>query len=273
MTGILVINHFLHGGKYDMLHRHLLQSAKKMNIDLQIQTNLQLRIAERRADFVLFWDKDVNLAAALEAQGTPVFNSAAAIALCDDKAKTYQCLSGAVPQPDTCIAPMTYFNGCDFSPFIDAAVRRLGLPLVFKECFGSFGAQVFLCRTKAEIRSHITDRPFLLQKFIADSAGHDMRLEIVNGVCVAAMERKNRTDFRANITAGGSMAPCRPAEEQIRMAVTAADRLGLLFCGVDILDGDLVCEVNSNAHIMNIMECTGVDIAPLILSSIKERIL
>lgn len=273
MTGILVINHFLKGEKFDLLHRHLARSAAAQGIELKIKTNLEMRIETGvNADFILFWDKDVNLASALQHAGLPVFNSARSIALCDDKAKTYQALFGSVLQPETMVAPMTFFESSDFSPFIDAAVEKLGLPIVFKECYGSFGAQVFLCKTKDEIKSRITSRPFLLQKFIASSAGHDIRLEIVDGVCAAAMERSNPNDFRANITNGGSMKKYTPTQEEINIAVSAAEKLGLLFGGVDILDGGVLCEVNSNAHIMNIMDCTGVDIAPLIFKSIKEKI-
>ena len=101
------------------------------------------------------------------------------------------------------MAPMTYLEGSNFSPFIDGAIEHLGLPLVFKECYGSFGAQVFLCHSKEEIESHITARPFLLQKFCKESAGHDKRIEVIGGRCVAAMERYNPADFRANITNGG----------------------------------------------------------------------
>lgn len=273
MTGILVINHFLKGEKFDLLHRHLAMSAAAQGIELKIKTNLEMRTETGvSADFILFWDKDVNLASALQIAGLPVFNSARSIALCDDKAKTYQALLGSVLQPETMVAPMTFFEDSDFSPFIDAAVEKLGLPLVFKECYGSFGAQVFLCKTKDEIKSRITSRPFLLQKFIASSAGHDIRLEIVDGVCAAAMERSNPNDFRANITNGGNMKKYTPTQEEINIAVSVAEKLGLLFCGVDILDGGVLCEVNSNAHIMNIMDCTGVDIAPLIFKSIKEKI-
>ena len=273
MTGILVINHFLKGEKFDLLHRHLAMSAAAQGIELKIKTNLEMRTETGlSADFILFWDKDVNLASALQHAGLPVFNSARSIALCDDKANTYQALFGSVLQPETMVAPMTFFEDSDFSPFIDAAVEKLGLPLVYKECYGSFGAQVFLCKTKDEIKSRITSRPFLLQKFIASSAGHDIRLEIVDGVCAAAMERSNPNDFRANITNGGSMKKYTPTQEEINIAVSAAEKLGLLFCGVDILDGGVLCEVNSNAHIMNIMDCTGVDIAPLIFKSIKEKI-
>lgn len=154
MTGILAINAFLHSEKYTQQDKLLLAGAKACGINLKIYSNLELRLAVPKADFVLFWDKDVSLAHALEQQGLPVFNSAKAIALCDNKALTYQTLLGTVPQPETMVAPITYFEDSNFSPFIDGAIEHLGLPLVFKECYGSFGAQVFLCHSKEEIKRH-----------------------------------------------------------------------------------------------------------------------
>ena len=109
MTGILAVNAFLHGKKYTELDDLLLAGAKAWGMQLQIKTNLELRLEVPKADFVLFWDKDVSLAHALEQQGLPVFNSAKSIALCDNKALTYQALLGTVPQPETMAAPRTYF--------------------------------------------------------------------------------------------------------------------------------------------------------------------
>lgn len=272
MTGILVVNAFLQGEKYTALEQQLLAGAKACGMDLELRTNLELRLTAPKADFVLFWDKDVALAHALEQQGLPVFNSARAIALCDNKALTYQTLLGTVPQPETVAAPMTYFDGSDFSPFIDGAIERLGLPLVFKECYGSFGAQVFLCHSKEEIESHITARPFLLQKFCKASAGHDKRIEVIGGDCVAAMERYNPADFRANITNGGQMRPYTPTRAEKALALEATEKLGLLFGGVDLLDDGTVCEVNSNAHLVNLKKCTGMDTAPLLFRAIEEAL-
>ena len=97
MTGILAINAFLHSEKYTQQDKLLLAGAKACGINLKIYSNLELRLAVPKADFVLFWDKDVSLAHALEQQGLPVFNSAKAIALCDNKALTYQTLLCTVP--------------------------------------------------------------------------------------------------------------------------------------------------------------------------------
>ena len=271
MKGILAVNHFLKTAKFSALHSHLADVAEKENIDLEIKTNLELSTESIACDFVLFWDKDINLARRLEKQGLPVFNSADSIEKCDDKARTYIELSGIVPQPKTLIAPKTYFKA-DFTEFVDKAIGILGLPLVFKECFGSFGEQVFLCKTKDEIMSHMTERPFILQEFIAFSAGRDKRIEVVGGRVVAAMERYNENDFRSNVTNGGKMKPCEPSQAECDIAIAACEKLGLAFGGVDLLVGGIVCEVNSNAHIINIMNCTGIDIAAEIFKEIKRNI-
>lgn len=271
MKGILAVNHFLNTQKFNTLHSYLLKSAKRCGISLELKTNLELSLEVPDTDFVLFWDKDTNLAARIEKMGIPVFNSAKSIALCDDKAKTYIALDGVVRQPKTIVAPKTYFKA-DFSEFVDGAVKILGLPLVFKECFGSFGEQVWLCRSKQEIMSHITEKPFILQEFIAVSSGHDVRIEVVGGRAVAAVRRENKKDFRANVTNGGTMLKYEPTDEEKKIAAKACSALGLTFGGVDILDGGLVCEVNSNAHIINIMNCTGIEIAPMIFEEIRSRI-
>lgn len=271
MKGILAVNHFLQTAKFSELHSRLVEAAKKENIGLEIKTNLELATNDPQCDFVLFWDKDINLARRLEKLGLPVFNSAEAIEKCDDKARTYIELLDTVPQPKTLVAPKTYFKA-DFTEFVDHAIALLGLPLVFKECFGSFGEQVFLCKTKEEIISRITERPFILQEFIASSAGHDKRIEVVGGRVVAAMERFNESDFRSNVTNGGKMKPCEPSQTECDIAVAACEKLGLTFGGVDLLEGGIVCEVNSNAHIINIMNCTGIDIAAEIFKEIKRKI-
>lgn len=271
MNGILAVNHFLNTEKFNALHHHLIKSAAQCNINLILKTNLELATQRAVGDFVLFWDKDTNLARRIEKSGIPVFNSADAIEKCDDKARTYIELDGIVPQPKTLIAPKTYF-ACDMREFVESAIDSLGLPLIFKECFGSFGAQVYLCRTYEDIISHISEKPFILQEFISESAGTDIRIEIVGSKCVSAVKRFNENDFRSNVTNGGTMTPYTPNESEIKTAVDACSTLGLTFGGVDILNNGMVCEVNSNAHIINIMKATGKDIAPIIFNEITERL-
>ncbi len=271
MNGILVVNHFLKSEKFEELHSHLRNAAANMGVSLLQKTNLELASETPECDFVLFWDKDVNLAKRLENAGLPVFNSARSIALCDDKAKTLLALEGIVPQPETLIAPLA-FGKADYSAFVDAAIERLGLPLVFKECFGSFGEQVFLRKSREEILAGINGRPFLLQKFVEGSRGEDTRIEVIGGRAVCAMRRRNADDFRSNITNGGTAEAYTPTAEEAALAVKACEALGLSFGGVDILNNGSVCEVNSNAHIINIMRATGIDLAPMIFEEIEKQI-
>ena len=232
-------------------------------------------------DFVLFWDKDVRLAAHMEQAGFRLFNSARTIADCDDKSATHRILSGhGIPMPDTLVAPF-YYPGLvpEDDPFVRIAAERLGYPMVVKESYGSFGAQVYLAEN-AEMLSTLHTRlahvPHICQRFVQSSRGRDVRLQVVGERVVAAMFRHSETDFRANVSAGGSMDPFDPPESFSRLAVRASQLLGADFAGVDLLfdenDGPLVCEVNSNAHMRNIHTCTGVDVPRQITEWILFRI-
>ena len=97
-------------------------------------------------DTVLFWDKDVRLARALQHIGVKVENLPDAIALCDDKSATHLALSAAaVPMPRTLVAPMAYTEVTqEVKTFLERAKQQLGFPMVVKECFGSLGGQVYL---------------------------------------------------------------------------------------------------------------------------------
>lgn len=270
MKGILVTNHYLQGEKYSQLHTHLARTAQHLGIQLEHITNRDMQFWSGDADFVLFWDKDVRLAELLESRGIPVFNSARAIELCDNKASTYTHLLGAVPQPKTIISPLA-FSVVDYSDFVLDAIEELGLPVVYKECYGSFGEQVHLCHSVDQVMELIDGKPFILQQYI-ECDGSDIRIEVVGDQCVAAMHRHNDTDFRSNITNGGTATPYTPTQHQIDVALAACRRLGLAFGGVDLLGDDLVCEVNSNAHIINIMDCTGIDVAEKIFQHIEDSI-
>ncbi len=231
-------------------------------------------------DFVLFWDKDTRLAKALESVGVRVYNSAHAIEICDDKSETHRILAAAgIPQPETLLAPMTY---TEVTPAVDAfletGAQRLGFPLVVKECYGSFGDQVSLAYSMEELRERaygMQSRPFMLQRFMIEAAGEDVRLYVVGGRVVASMRRRSDgNDFRANLRQGGSAVPYTPTAEEEALALRCSSELGLCFGGIDFLHTDsgvMVCEVNSNAHLAGIIACTGVDVADEIVAWVLER--
>ena len=224
-------------------------------------------------DVVLFWDKDTRLARALEAAGVSVYNSAAAVALCDDKSETHRVLAEhGVPMPKTMLAPMTYVEISEpIEAFLTDAEATLGYPLVVKECFGSLGEQVYLANTREQLHALVYGmhhRPFVLQEFIRDAAGEDKRLYVVGDRVIAAMKRINFSDFRANIAHGGKALAYVPTPEEEALAVRCCRLLGLRFGGVDLLQGGLVCEVNSNAQMAGITACTGVDVAGEIVKEV-----
>lgn len=260
-------------------------ASKKNDVNLTIKTNFDFaRVQDldfEKPDFVLFWDKDVRLAKTLETIGIRVFNSAQAIEDCNDKYVTYlKLLNAGIKMPKTIIAPMVYYpQEWQKSSFLQDAENSLGYPLIVKECFGSFGKQVFLCKNRQELTDIINNlekRPFLLQEYVSSSCGKDLRLQVVGKHVVATMMRYNENDFRANVTNGGKMMNFKPSQEQTEIALQACDLLGLDFGGVDILfgknDQPVLCEVNSNAHFINLFNCTGVDVADIIIKYVVGEI-
>ena len=232
------------------------------------------------ADFALFWDKDLRLARAMEACGIRLYNTADAVALCDDKAATHRVLAAnGVPMPRTLIAPMTYVHvGAPVEPFLQYAAQELGFPMVLKECFGSLGGQVYRADDFKALRRlayRMESRPFLAQQYIAASAGTDFRLYVVGGQVVAAMKRHCTHDFRANIGNGGHGDAYTPTAQEEELALRCCRLLGTEFAGVVLLRDEhgqpLVCEVNSNAYMQAITACTGVDVAGAILDYVLEQ--
>lgn len=286
LHGLLVVNAFLKAPKFDAIYQALLDSARDAGIRLSVTTNASLstRSPEFDAelpDFVLFWDKDIKIAKLLEQQGIPVFNSSDSIGLCDDKSLTYLALRRiGLPMPQTVILPKTFPNvGYTNTEFLNEAAALLGFPLVLKECFGSFGQQVYLFDDLEKLREKVislTGTPMLVQSMVMNSFGRDIRVNVVGGRIVACILRQNRSgDFRSNLTLGGSMEPYTPSAEEANLALDAVKELGLAFAGVDVLFGDggpLLCEVNSNAHFKTTLECTGVNMADAIFQEIRRRI-
>ncbi len=288
MKGILIVNEFLHSNKFNEIHSWLLEAAGKQGIGMELKTNAELLVdigAAHRgklADFILFWDKDVKLARYLEQLAYPVFNSAHAIETCDDKALTHLALMNTgLPMPRTILAPKTFDNiGYTNNLFLEDVAKQLGFPMVVKECFGSFGQQVYLVKDMAELREKLKllgAKPVLFQEFVRSSFGKDIRLQVVGDQVIAAMYRySDQGDFRANLTIGGKMKPYEASEKQREQALMCCKHIGLDFAGVDMLFGEegetIICEVNSNAHFKNIYDCTGVNAADAIMAHIRSKL-
>ena len=285
MNAWIVVNGFVDSAKFSELYGFLSRAAEKRGITLTVKATDAFAVpvgekitANERPDFVLFWDKDISLARRLETEGVRLFNSARAIEICDSKTLTAECLAGKVATPKTLIAPKT-FEGLGYNKlsFVENAAAVLGLPLIIKESYGSFGQQVYLAHSVDEAKSIVSSlghKEFVMQEFIAESCGRDVRVNVVGGKVVSAMERYNDQDFRSNISNGGKMKTATLSPEAEAVAIKATELIGLDFAGVDVLfgkDGPIICEVNSNPHFKSSLECTGVDMSEEIMDYILEQ--
>lgn len=274
--GWLICNGSLNGNKYQELHQMYVTSALKNNIKLDIIFNHELLTTIEHGqikvvhdypqpDFVLFLDKDVYLAKALEANGYRLFNKAKVIEICDSKIKTHLFLKD-IPTPKTICSPHIFFNDLSqYSLFNQYLKQQLKYPIVVKEEYGSFGQQVYLVHNDEQLTSlqqKLGAKSHLYQEYIEESSGCDIRIQMVGEKIIACVKRSSANDFRSNATLGGKMENIQVDESYLNLAKTIQSQLQADFCGIDLLitkDGPLFCEVNSNAHVKNLYETTKIN--------------
>jgi ribosomal protein S6--L-glutamate ligase len=155
-----------------------------------------------------------------------------------------------------------------------------GAPLVIKLLEGTQGKGVVLAETQQAAESVIDafrdlDEYFLVQEFIKEAEGADIRCFVVGGKVVASMMRKAKIgDFRSNLHRGGSATAVKLTPEERKTATRAADAMGLNVSGVDILrskHGPLVIEVNSSPGLEGIEKYTGKDVAASVIEYIEKN--
>ncbi|HET8764302.1 MAG TPA: RimK family alpha-L-glutamate ligase, partial [Rhodanobacter sp.] len=154
-------------------------------------------------------------------------------------------------------------------------------PHVIKLNEGSQGTGVVLAEKRAASQSVIEAfrglyANFLVQQFIAEANGCDLRCLVVGGRVVAAMQREaSAGDFRANLHRGGSAVAVTLDANEADMAVRAAGALGLGVAGVDLLrsaHGPLVLEVNASPGLEGIETVTGVDVAGAVIELLESSV-
>lgn len=230
-------------------------------------------------DYVIFWDKDIFLAKALEGKGIRLFNSSKAIESCDNKAKTFQILAeNGIRLPKTILAPFVYQEQKLSEEYYAMLERELSYPMILKEHYGSFGMQVYLVENEESLKNRIqtlSNKGFFFEKYVKESKGRDIRVVIVGNEIVGAMLRTNQDDFRANITIGGAGKEISLTKEQEDMALRAHKILGLDFSGVDLLFGKnekpILCEVNSNVNYLSYENVSGKSVSDAILFYVKKE--
>lgn len=164
----------------------------------------------------------------------------------------------------------------------DALVKMVGgAPLIIKVTRGSLGKGVMLAETDKSAKSAIEaffsqSVDILIQEYIEESEGSDIRAFVVDGKVVAAMKRKAAEgEFRSNMYKGGSAKPVKLNATERRLAISAAKALHLPVAGVDIIQserGPLIMEVNACPNIEGIEKATGVNVAGLIIEYLEKRV-
>ena len=210
-----------------------------------------------------------------EAMGTFVLNPADGIMASRDKLHAHQLLARhRLPMPTTAVAS----SPRDTEDLIELGG---GAPLVLKLLESTQGKGVVLAETGKAAASVITafrglKAEFLVQEFVKEAAGEDVRALVIGGKVVAAMRRTARAgEFRSNLHLGGSAEAIKlkPAERDIATRAARAFRLGL--AGVDMLrsaNGPKILEVNSSPGFEGIEGATGRNIAGLVYEEIENRV-
>jgi len=209
-----------------------------------------------------------------EMMGAYSLNESVAITRSRDKLRSLQIMSRAGIG-----LPLTGFaNSPDDTKDLIKLVG--GAPLVVKLLEGTQGKGVVLAETHKAAESLIDafrnlDANFLVQEFIKEAGGADIRCLVVGSKVVAAMKRQAKEgEFRSNLHRGGTASLIRLTPEERSTAVRAAKKMGLNVAGVDLLrsnHGPVVLEVNSSPGLQGIEAATGKDVAALIIQFIENN--
>jgi len=211
-----------------------------------------------------------------ERMGVVVINSSEAIDNTKDKLYSHQILAQSnLDIPKT----MLLKHPID----IEFVAKHIGFPAIVKTISGSYGRGVFLAETKKQFKQLLTmaelTKPsynIIIQEFIKDTWGKDLRVLVVNNKVVGCMMRQSQDDdFRANISRGGEGFPYEVNEQIEWLATEASKALNLDIAGVDLLfsgDGYKICEVNSNPGFEGMENYTKKNVAEEIISFINFKI-
>ncbi len=196
--------------------------------------------------------------------GIPVVNSSFAIANARHKFRSLRILSqnGLPVPPSLTVGSATYLEG---------TVDEIGdYPFILKPFYGTHGMGVMLLDTPTSLTSTVDalcdmHRDYVIQSFIAEAAGVDIRILVVGGDAIAGMKRRAVAgEFRANIHKGANGETITLTEEYKRIAIDAAAALQLDIAGVDLLqtkNGPVILEVNPSPGFEGLQLVTGIDIA------------
>ncbi len=212
-----------------------------------------------------------------EMQGVYTTTSSIALVRSRDKLRSMQLLARAGVG-----IPKTVFSRGMNTNIEDLIEDLGGMPVIIKLARGTHGNGVVLAETRKAAKSvlqgfYLMDDDgtnILLQEFIKESAGEDIRAFVVGGKVVASMKRQSLDDdFRSNLHQGGGGQPVKLTDEERKTAQKAARSMGLSICGVDMMrsnKGPLILEVNASPGFA-IEEVTGRDVASKIIDYVEQN--
>ncbi len=210
-----------------------------------------------------------------EQMGVFSLSGSHAIGVSRDKLRSLQILSRhAVGMPSTAFVRTR-------DQVHDAIEQVGGAPVIIKVLEGTQGVGVILAETEKTALAivetlQMVQQNVLIQKFVAEAAGSDIRAFVVGGRVVAAMRRTaKKGEYRSNVHQGGMAEAAELSPEFERTAIKAAQIMGLRVAGVDMLEGKSgpqVMEVNSSPGLEGIEGATGIDIADAIIEHLEEEV-
>jgi ribosomal protein S6--L-glutamate ligase len=275
--------------------KRLVEAAELKGWEVRVLDYLKFSIEIEKDDLRIYYDGEVlefpdaiipRIGASRTFYGTAmvrhfevmdVFTTSGSLAITRsrDKLRSLQILSKhGVDMPRTVFAS----NKSDAKDIIKLSG---GTPLVLKILEGTQGVGVVLVETQKAAKSVLDafygmDVNLLVQEFIEEAGGADIRAIVVDGQVVGAMKRQGAEgDFRSNLHQGGSAELYKLSRKEKATAIAAAKAMGLGVCGVDMIPsarGPLVMEVNSSPGLEGIEKATGLDIAGKIMDYIEKNI-
>jgi len=275
-------------------HKRLVEAAQARGHEIDIVNTLRcyMNIASRRPEVYYNGEKLPKYDAVIprigasvtfyglavlrqfEMQGVFPLNESVAIGRSRDKLRSMQLLAR-----DGIGLPVTTFA---HDPKQTEEVLRLagGAPMVIKLLEGTQGIGVVLADTDRSAKSVIeafrgAGVNILVQEFIKEAGGTDIRALVVGGKVIAAMKRTGAEgEFRSNLHRGGSAQAIRISPEERSTAIRSAKAMGLNVCGVDMLranHGPVVMEVNSSPGLEGVEKATGIDVAGKIIEYLETH--
>lgn len=214
-------------------------------------------------------DMEVSTVKQLQLMGVPVVNHYLPIVRAKNKVRTQQILQHeGIPVPRTIVIHNV--------EYLDNVIKKFRFPVILKCPQGSLGLGVSIIESQRSLRSmidliatNLKNNMIIIQEYVKEARGKDIRVFIVGNKIVAAMERKaKRGEFRSNFSRGGSVSITDLTEQEKWLALRATKAIGLHVAGIDIIrtaEGPKILEVNANPGLKGITEATNINIAEYII--------